>query len=79
MEQLLKFVQKLNQANVIYSRSLMNVARSTLSSISSGDNWKCASEGLSELPMVVGGIHSQMSQALAECMAKLQGVLKSMK
>ncbi|CAD7696125.1 unnamed protein product [Ostreobium quekettii] len=77
VEQMLKFVQKLYQANVAYSRAMMNAARAAVSSMGTSADWKCASDGISELPMVVGGAHSQISQVLVECTAKLQGSLKA--
>lgn len=72
---LIKLVMKFHQAEAAYSRSLLAISRINISSIGSSEGYKVAADGIAELPMVIGGAHSQISHSLLECEAKLKSVL----
>lgn len=76
---LLKFVQKLYQSELAYSRSLLAVSRLTVSNIGHTDGFRYASEGLCELPMAVRGAHSKIAQTLAESEASLTTIISKIK
>lgn len=76
---LLKFVQKLYQAEVSYSRNLLSVSRLNMSNIGHTDGFRYASECLCELPMSVRSAHSKIAQTLAESESSLNGVIVKIK
>ncbi|GMH33992.1 hypothetical protein BSKO_01826 [Bryopsis sp. KO-2023] len=76
---MLKLVMKLHQVEIGYSRSLIAVARMAVPNIGSSEGCKVAADGMAELPMVVGGAHSVISQTLVECETKLRSAMNKIK
>lgn len=76
---LLKFVQKLYQAEIAYARSLLAVSRLSMSNIGHTDGFRYASEILCELPMAARGAHSKIAQILAESESSLNSIIQKIK
>lgn len=77
--QLYKLIQRMHQAELTYSRSLIGIARTNVSNIGNTEGAKYISQGIGELPMIIGEAHSKISCILVEAESKLKTVLYNIK